>query len=88
VADQVLGPIRGAQDQELRIAGHDGAAEGACAGEHRRLASDAASQLFPQHGRAEFGTDGGHGLLLGLAAQAGLELRLQLVEHPTHRRRG
>jgi len=69
VADQVLGPVGGPQDEELRIAGHDGAAEGPRAGQHHRLAPDAASQLFPQHG-AELGTDGGHGLLFGLVKAA------------------
>jgi hypothetical protein len=88
VADQVLGPVCGAQDEELWIAGHDGATEDPLTGEHHRLAADAASQLLPQHGGADLGTDGGQGLLLGLVAQAGLELRLELVEHSTHRWRG
>ena len=88
MADQVLGPVRGAQDEELRVAGHDGAAEGPWPGEHHRLTADAAGQLFPQHGRADLGPNGGHGLLFGLAPQASLELRLKLVEHATHRWRG
>ena len=88
VADQVLGPVVGPQDEELRVAGDGDAAEGAGAGEHRRVAADAPGELFPEHGGAELGADRGHGLLLGLPPQAGVELRLQLVEHPLHRRRG
>jgi hypothetical protein len=82
----VLGAVGGAQDNELRAAGDDAAAEGTGPGDYRRVAADPAGQLFPQHGGAHLGTDGGHGLLLGFAAQPGLEPRLELVEHPPHRR--
>ena len=88
VADQVLGPVVGPQDEELRVAGDGGATEGAGAGEHHRVAADAAGELFPEHGGAQLGADRGHGLLFGLTAQAGVELRLKFVEHPLHRRRG
>jgi hypothetical protein len=68
--------------------GDDAAAEGAGAGEHRRHAVDPAGELFPQHGGAHLGADRGQGLLLGLEAQPGLELGLQLIEHPPHGRLG
>jgi hypothetical protein len=88
VVDQVLRTVRGAQDKELRVAGDDAAAEGTGSGEHRGLAVDPAGELFPQHGGAHLGPDRGQRLLLGLPAQPGLELRLQLIEHPPHCRRG
>ena len=66
VADQVLGPVLGLQDEELQVAGDGDAAEGAGAGEHRHVAADAPGELFPEHGGAELGADRGHGLLLGL----------------------
>jgi hypothetical protein len=84
----VLGPVGGPQDQELGVAGDGGAAEGAGAGEHRCLAPEATGELFPEHAGAELRADRGDRFLLGLPAQPGLELGLQLVEHPPHRRRG
>jgi len=80
----MLGAVGRPQDKELRIAGDHAAAEGTGAGEHRRLGADSAGQLLPQHGDTDLGADRGQGLLLGLPAQPGLELRLQLVEHPPH----
>jgi hypothetical protein len=44
----VLGAVGGAQDNELRAAGDDAAAEGTGPGDYRRVAADPAGQLFPQ----------------------------------------
>jgi hypothetical protein len=84
----VLGAVGGPQDQELRVAGDGGAAEGAGAGDDGRLAAETAGELLPEQRGAELGADRGHGLLFGLPAEPSLELRLQLFEDPSHRRRG
>jgi hypothetical protein len=81
----VLGAVGTVQDEELRIARDGAAPEDRCPGERDHLSADPASQLLPEHGGAELGPDRGHGLLLRLPAQAVLELRLELVEHPPHR---
>jgi hypothetical protein len=86
VADQVLGAVGAAQDEELWMAGDGAAPEDLCPGVRDHLGADPAGQLLPEHGGAELGPDRGHGLLFGLLAQALLELRLELVEHPPHRR--
>jgi len=55
VADQVLGAVAVVEDEELGIAGDDGAAEAAAAGVGDRGGACPAGELLPEHRLADLG---------------------------------
>jgi hypothetical protein len=75
-ADQVLAARGGLQDEEVGLAGGDGAAQQPRAGADDALGAGAAGELLPQRARPHLGADRRHRLLLGLVAQPGREPRV------------
>jgi hypothetical protein len=80
----VLRPVDALHDEEVGIAGEEAATDEPDAGSDHHDHADPAGQLLPDRGGPDLGAQRRHRLLLRLAAQVGLELHLELVEHAAH----